>query len=132
MTEWGNVPNTNDVLLQRIIYLERETKKNIKDIESLEREVSVINRFTDQMDSSHKYMKESMAEMKSMINSFISIVQKQNEKIDQNVVLQNEKIDEFVSSDKRATSKKDFAVSVANAIGTIILTIVTLWLSGII
>lgn len=117
---------------QQIRYLEKGLEDAHRDIDLLQREVASINRVNDKAELMQTQIKDSLDEMKKMMTQFIKIVQDQNDKIDDAVEAQNTTISNFINSDNRAASKKDFAVSVIQAVGTILFTLATLWVTNVI
>lgn len=117
---------------QQIKYLEKTLEAAVKNIDNLEKDVATITRVNDRIEIMQSQIKDSFGKMEDMMSKFIGVVQEQNEKIDKSVAAQNEIIDNFVNSDARATSKKDFVVSVIQAVGTILFTLATLWVTNVI
>jgi len=115
-------PST-EVLADRIDKLQKDfdeyRRESRTEMRELDGKVDKAAEVSSKVDLAMSYMRESMGEMKEMMAGFTGIVKSQNDKID-----------EFVNSDKRAQAKKDLIVATLSAVGTIILTILTFWVSG--
>lgn len=95
-------------------------KKEARDeIKELEQEIEVTRRIAANVDMSMNYVKETVGKMEGMMSSFITVVD-----------TQNAKIDEFINSDKRRDSKKEFVVSVIQVISGIVIALIGFWASG--
>lgn len=114
----------NNAVLQEQIKQMRKDFQDFKtstreDIRQLERDMESNNRTTNELNITMSYVKETVSEMKDMMKGFIGV---------QNT--QNEKIDDFVNSDKRASHKKDFVVSVLQVVSGIIIALIGMWGAG--
>ena len=115
-------PN-NAVLQEQIKQLRKDfqdfKKSTREDIRELEKDMETNNTTTNQLSIMMSYVKDTVSEMKDMMNSFIGV---------QNA--QNQKIDDFVNSDKRMDHKRQFVVSVLQVLAGIFGTILTFWAAG--
>lgn len=117
------VEPSNAVLEQQIkqlrdefIDFKKETRQDLKD---MEQDIDRTRRVADEVHMSTQYVKDSVKKMESMMTSFLDVVGEQNKKID-----------DFVNSDKRQDSKKQFVVSILQVVGGIAVAIIGLWASG--
>lgn len=107
-----------------------ELKKIGDDIDDAEKVANEVN-------TSMKYVKEAVSEIKLMVNGFIQMINTQNEQIDKKISdqnkktdEQNKKIDEFINSDKRRDSKKGFVISVLQVCAGILIAVLGFWAKG--
>ena len=116
----------------------REIRQELKE---LELGIDSAQKVANDVNTSMKYVKEAVGEMKKTVNGFIDMISiqntqfiemigTQNTQIDNKLSEQNKKIDDFVNSDKRRDSKKQFVVSVLQVLAGILATILTFWASG--
>lgn len=114
---------TNAVLEQQIKQLRHEfnefRKETREELKEMEREIDGTRRIADEVRMSTTYVKESVQKMETMMTNFLNVVNDQNQKID-----------DFVNSDKRRDSKKQFVVSILQVVGGIAVAIIGLWASG--
>lgn len=119
----GQPTYSNDVLSEQIRRIERELKDFKRDskteFKEMEQEIEYARRLADSTDNSMKYIKEAVGKMEVMMTGFINVVSSQNEKID-----------EFINSDKRRDSKKEFAISVVQVVSGIVLALIGFWATG--
>lgn len=111
----------------KLTIYKREIRQELKELESgIDRAQSVAN----EVNTSMRYVTEAVGEMKNMVNGFIQMISTQNTQIDNKLSEQNRKIDDFVNSDKRRDSKKQFVVSVLQVLAGIIATVLGFWATG--
>ena len=114
---------TNAVLAERIIQLERELvahKKASKEefremrdeMKEMERDIVSTKAVANEVNTSMKYVKEAVTEMKQIVYGFTDMIKEHNKGMDTKISSQNEKIDNFINSDKRRDSKRTLIVSV--------------------
>ena len=105
----------------------REIRQELKE---LELGIDSAQKVANDVNTSMKYVKEAVGEMKTTVNGFIDMITSQNKQIDNKLSEQNGKIDDFINSDKRRDSKKQLVVSVLQVLAGILATILTFWASG--
>lgn len=143
---------SNAVLDEKIKQLERElvahkkqTREEFKEVQeeqkAIEREVASTKAIVSEVNTSMRYVKEAVSEMKGLVNGFTELIKEhnksidkkldeQNTKIDTKMDEQHKKIDGFINSDKRADSKKHLRVTVLQVVGMIIVAIIGLYAGG--
>lgn len=125
---------TNAVLAEQIRRLQeefRDNKANTKEeLKDLEEKLNRTSRVTDEVNLSMQYVKEAVNDMRGMMKEFVGMMTTQNGQIDRKVSEQNVKIDEFINSDKRNDSKKQFIVSILQVMAGILATVLGFWASG--
>ena len=105
----------------------REIRQELKEMEL---GIDSAQKVANDVNTSMKYVTEAVGEMKNMVNRFIDMIGTQNTQIDNKLSEQNKKIDDFINSDKRRDSKKQFVVSVLQVLGAILATILSFWATG--
>lgn len=143
---------SNAVLEEKINQLTRElvahkkqTREEFREVQeeqkANEREILNTKAIVSEVNTSMKYVKEAVAEMKGLVNGFTELIKEhnksidkkfddQNTKIDTKMDEQHRKIDGFINSDKREESKKHFRVTVLQVVGMIIVAIIGLYAGG--
>ncbi|AMW99297.1 hypothetical protein [Rummeliibacillus stabekisii] len=112
---------------EKLAIYKREIRQELKELEV---GIDSAQRVANDVNTSMKYVKDTVGEMKTMVNGFIEMITTQNTQIDKKLNDQNKKIDDFVNSDKRMDSKRKFLLSVLQVLAGIIGTIITFWASG--
>lgn len=125
----------NNAVLQEQIKRLRDDFQDFKvstreDIRELEKDMEKNNTTTNQLSIMMSYVKDTVLEMKDMMNSFIIVQNDQNKKMGESFTAQNEKIDGFINSDKRADHKRQFVVSVLQVVSGIVIALIGLWGAG--
>ncbi len=114
---------SNAVLAEQIRQLRKDFndfKSNTREeIKELEQGVEKTRRLADDVNISMKYVKDAVQEMKDMMKGFITVVNDQNKKID-----------DFINSDKRRDSKRQFGVSVLQVVSGIVIALLGYWAAG--
>lgn len=105
----------------------REIRQELKE---LELGIDSAQKVANDVNTSMKYVTEAVGEMKKTVNGFIDMITSQNKQIDNKLNEQNGKIDDFINSDKRRDSKKQFVVSVMQVLAAILATILSFWATG--
>lgn len=116
----------------------REIRQELKE---LELGIDSAQKVANDVNTSMKYVTEAVGEMKKSVNGFIDMIRSQNSQfiemigsqntqIDNKLSEQNKKIDDFVNSDKRRDSKRQFVVSVLQVLAGILATVLGFWASG--
>lgn len=125
---------TNAVLAEQIRQLQKdmasnklETKEELKELEI---KLNQTTRVTDEVNLSMQYVKEAVNDMRGMMKEFVGMMTTQNGQIDRKISEQHSKIDEFINSDKRHDSKKQFIVSILQVVAGILATVLGFWASG--
>ena len=143
---------SNAVLEEKINQLTRElvahkkqTREEFREVQeeqkANEREIASTKAIVSEVNTSMRYVKEAVAEMKGLVNGFTELIKEHNKSIDKKIDDQNTKIDTkmdeqhkkiegFINSDKRADSKKHFRVTVLQVVGMIIVAIIGLYAGG--
>lgn len=132
---------SNEVLEEQIKQLRIElnthksdTRENFKDVQrelqDLEKSVDSAQKVADQVNTSMRYVTQAVDEMKTLVSGFTNLIREHNTKIDDKMTTQNAKIDDFINSDKRRESKKQFVVSVLQVVAGIVATILGFWATG--
>lgn len=143
---------SNAVLEEKIKQLARElvahrnqTREEFKEVQeeqkANEREIASTRAIVSEVNTSMRYVKEAVSEMKGLVNGFTELIKEhnksidkkldeQNTKIDTKMDEQHKKIDGFINSDKRADSKKHLRVTVLQVVGMIIVAIIGLYAGG--
>lgn len=114
---------TNAVLAERIIQLERELVAHKKasreefremrdEMKDLEKDIVSTKAVANEVNTSMKYVKEAVTEMKGLVHGFTDMIKEHNKGIDEKISNQNVKIDSFINSDKRRDSKRTLIVSI--------------------
>lgn len=107
---------TNAVLSEQIKQLKKdffEEKKQTRDnLKELEKDFDSNRRVTNELNFNMNYVKETVSDMKDMINGFIGV---SNE--------QNKRIDEFINSDSQKSQKQKLLMSTFQVLGGIVLAI---------
>lgn len=114
---------TNAVLAERIIQLERELVAHKKasreefremrdEMKDLEKDIVSTKAVANEVNTSMKYVKEAVTEMKGLVHGFTDMIKEHNKGIDEKISNQNLKIDSFINSDKRRDSKRTLIVSI--------------------
>ncbi|WP_048825842.1 hypothetical protein [Bacillus sp. B-jedd] len=91
-------------------------KINREEIKELEKEIERAGRTTDTLNITMAYVKDTVSEVKEMMNSFIGVVNEQNKKID-----------DFINSDKRRESRKQLTVSVLQVLSGIVIAVLGIY-----
>ncbi len=125
----------NNAVLQEQIKQLRKDFQDFKistreDIRELEKDMEKNNTTTNQLSIMMSYVKDTVLEMKEMMNSFIIVQNDQNKKMGESFTAQNEKIDGFINSDTRMNHKRQFVVSVLQVASGIIIALLGFWASG--
>ncbi len=111
---------TNAVLAEQMRQLRKdfteEKKSSREERKEMERDLESNRRITNELNITMAYVKDTVSEMKEMMNSFIGIGN-----------AQNQKIDDFINSDNRASHKKNLVVSAIQVCGGILGTLATMW-----
>lgn len=128
-------PNNNvAILAEQLRQLDkefRENKANMKEeLKELEEKLNRTSRVTDEVNFSMQYVKEAIGDMRGMMTEFVTMMTTQNGQMDKKISEQHQKIDEFINSDKRHDSKKQFVVSVLQVLAGILATVLGFWASG--
>ncbi|MEK4025765.1 hypothetical protein [Sporosarcina sp. FSL W7-1283] len=114
---------TNAVLAEQVRQLRKdfhEFRNATKDeLKEMEEKVDNTRRIADEVNYSVKYVKSAVDKMEDMMSNFINVVNQQNDKID-----------DFVNSDKRLNSRRQFVVSVLQVASGIIIALITFWATG--
>lgn len=125
---------SNAVLAEQIRRLQeefRDNKANTKEeLKELEDKLNRTARVTDEVNLSMQYVKEAVNDMRGMMKEFVTMMTTQSGQIDKKINDQHQKIDEFINSDKRHDSKKQFVVSVLQVLAGILATVLGFWASG--
>ena len=125
---------TNAVLAEQIRQLQREFESNKQitkeELKELELKLNQTTRVTDEVNLSMQYVKEAVSDMRGMMKEFVTMMSTQSGAIDKKISEQHKKIDEFINSDKRSDSKKQFVVSILQVFAGILATVLTFWASG--
>ncbi|WP_144510004.1 hypothetical protein [Bacillus sp. FJAT-22090] len=125
---------TNAVLAEQIRQLQKEFKDNKlntkEELKELEEKLNQTTRVTNEVNLSMQYVKEAVNDMRGMMKEFVGMITTQNGQIDKKISEQHKKIDEFINSDKRSDSKKQFIVSIAQVLAGILATVLGFWASG--
>lgn len=112
---------------EKLAIYKREIRQELKELEV---GIDSAQRVANDVNTSMNYVKDTVGEMKTMVNGFIEMITTQNTQIDKKLNDQNKKIDDFINSDNRRDSKRKFVVSVLQVLAGIIGTILTFWASG--
>lgn len=125
---------TNAVLAEQIRQLQKDLKDNKREtkeeLKELEVKLNQTTRVTDEVNLSMQYVKEAVNDMRGMMKEFVGMMTTQNGQIDKKISEQHSKIDEFINSDKRNDSKKQFFVSILQVVAGILATVLGFWASG--
>lgn len=125
---------TNAVLAEQIRQLQKDMVNNKKEtkeeLKELEIKLNQTTRVTDEVNLSMQYVKEAVNDMRGMMKEFVGMMTTQNGQIDRKISEQHSKIDEFINSDKRNDSKKQFVVSILQVMAGILATVLGFWASG--
>lgn len=125
---------TNAVLAEQIRQLQKDLKDNKREtkeeLKELEVKLNQTTRVTDEVNLSMQYVKEAVNDMRGMMKEFVGMMTTQNGQIDKKISEQHSKIDEFINSDKRHDSKKQFVVSILQVVAGILATVLGFWASG--
>lgn len=125
---------TNAVLAEQIRQLQKDLKDNKREtkeeLKELEVKLNQTTRVTDEVNLSMQYVKEVVNDMRGMMKEFVGMMTTQNGQIDKKISEQHSKIDEFINSDKRNDSKKQFFVSILQVVAGILATVLGFWASG--
>lgn len=125
---------TNAVLAEQIRQLQKDLKDNKREtkeeLKELEVKLNQTTRVTDEVNLSMQYVKEAVNDMRGMMKEFVGMMTTQNGQIDKKISEQHKKIDEFINSDKRHDSKKQFFVSILQVVAGILATVLGFWASG--
>lgn len=125
---------TNGVLAEQIRQLQKDLRDNKKEtkeeLKELEIKLNQTTRIADEVNLSMVYVREAVNDMRKMTNEFVGMMTTQNGQIDRKISEQHKKIDEFINSDKRHDSKKQFVVSILQVIAGILATVLGFWASG--
>lgn len=125
---------TNAVLAEQIRQLQKDLKDNKREtkeeLKELEVKLNQTTRVTDEVNLSMQYVKEAVNDMRGMMKEFVGMITTQNGQIDKKISEQHSKIDEFINSDKRNDSKKQFFVSILQVVAGILATVLGFWASG--
>lgn len=125
---------TNAVLAEQIRQLQKDLKDNKREtkeeLKELEVKLNQTTRVTDEVNLSMQYVKEAVNDMRGMMKEFVGMMTTQNGQIDRKISEQHSKIDEFINSDKRNDSKKQFFVSILQVVAGILATVLGFWASG--
>lgn len=92
------------------------TKAELKDMEE---KVDNTRRIADEVNFSVKYVQSAVDKMDDMMSNFITVVNQQNDKID-----------DFVNSDKRLDHRRQLIVSVLQVFSGIVIALIGFWASG--
>lgn len=122
MTEPSNAVLSEQVRqLRKDFYYHKEATKS--DVKQLEDEVNRTKEATHTLNLNMSYVRETVSETKdmtkNMMNEFVKV---QNE--------QSNLINDFINSDNRMSNKRKFWVSVLQVVSGIVLTVITIWLTG--
>lgn len=142
----------NAVLEERIKQLQielvahkKQTREEFREVQeeqkANEREIASTKAIVSEVNTSMRYVKETVTEMKGLVNGFTELIKEHNKSIDKKMDDQNQKIDtkmdehhkkidEFINSDKRIESKKHLRVTVLQVVGMIIVALIGLYAGG--
>ena len=114
---------SNAVLADRLEKLTKdfhENRKEVRDqLREMDRELELTQRSNNELNISMTYIKDTVKEMKDLLNGFVKV---------QNT--QNETINDFVNSDGRRTSKNTFLSTIYQATLLFVATLIGYWLNG--
>ena len=118
MTEPSNAVLSEQIRqLRKDFHYHKETTKS--DVKQLEDEVNRTKEVTHTLNLNMSYVRETVSDTKEMMNTFVTV---QNE--------QTKMINDFINSDNRMSHKRKFWVSVLQVVSGIVLTVITIWLTG--
>lgn len=122
---------TNAVLNEKIIAIStdlREFKKTTdRKIDVANEKISTTKDLADEVSFTLIHMKESMDNMNRNMTEFIKIVGEQSKKIDKSDESQKKKFDDFVDTDRKLNSNREFFISIIQVASGIIIAIIGFW-----
>ena len=114
----------NKLVQEQIKNIQEDIREMKEENKEFRNRLSLVETSTTATTQTILHMGEMMKRMETMVDTFTKSYSKKQDDLNDKLDNQNKKIDDFINSDKRRDSKKNFIVSVLQISAGIIIAII--------